>query len=448
VAGSLQDVTELRRLEQRLDYLLNYDPVTGLPNRALLNDRLRQVVLTSARRHLLAAVMVLDIDHFKNINETVGPQLGDELLKAVADRLVSQLRQVDTFARLSGDEFALVAAELGQVEDAARLAQRIHDILAAPFSVGGHEVFVSTSAGISVHPIDGREADVLLTNAEVAMHRAKEAGGATYRYFTSDMNARAGERLSLETDLRRALERDQFVLEYQPLLDVRTSTVAGVESLIRWRHPERGLVPPAGFIPILEETGLITQVGAWVLRTACQQLSRWRAQGVDPGRMLVNLSGRQFSDGDLVDIVGLALSEADIDPDGLELEITENVIMSDTESTFRTINALDRLGIRLAVDDFGTGYSSLAYLKKLPVSVLKIDRSFVGDMSESIDSAVIVRSTIELAHNLGLNVVAEGVETEEIFDMLTEMGCDVAQGFLFSRPLPADTCAAWIADRA
>ena len=448
VVGSLQDITELRRLEQRLDYLLNYDTITGLPNRALLRDRLRQTTLANTRRGTQAAVVVLDLDNFKTINETVGPEQGDALLRAVAQRFSAELRGSDTLARLGGNEFALVVSELGQEADSARLTRRVLGLLEEPFRIGSQEVFVNASAGIALHPIDGADPETLLRNAEVAMYSAKAAGGSTYRYFTADMDSRAADRLALETDLRKALERREFILYYQPLLEVASGRVAGVEALLRWQHPERGLVLPGEFIPLLEETGLIGPVGCWVVRQACAQLRQWRDQGIDARCMRVNLSGRQFVEGDLIDLVGGALTESNLEPDALELEITENLIMRDTPAATTALSALEALGLSLAVDDFGTGYSSLAYLKRLPVSVLKIDRSFVSDMAADMENAVIVQSTISLAHNLGLSVVAEGVEDAEVLAMLHEMGCDLAQGFFFSRPLPAQQCAAWIRERA
>ncbi len=443
VVGSVQDITELRSLERRLEFLANNDALTGLPNRQSYHELLRLAMADGVHHDVRVAVLILDIDNFKAFNDTLGPEQSDVLLRAVADRLSEMGGPHRHVARLGGDEFGLILGQLGHPAEAARAAQGAIDRLAVPFSVAGRELFMTASVGVSVYPDDGGDVDSLIKHADAALNRAKSSGRNTFRYFTVDMNRRAAERLALETSLHRALERNELRMVYQPQVEVGSGRPLGFEALMRWDSPEHGRVPPATFIPILEEIGLIKQIGAWSLREACRQCLAWSGNGRGPLLMSVNLSGRQFELSDLVDTVGLVLGETGLDPHLLELEITENILMQDTESTLATLRALKASGIRIAVDDFGTGYSSLVYLKRLPLDVLKVDRSFVLDLSR-YDDSVIVRSTIDLAHNLGLEVVAEGVETEEASRLLEGMGCDRAQGYFFGLPMTVAECSDWL----
>jgi diguanylate cyclase (GGDEF)-like protein/PAS domain S-box-containing protein len=441
--GVTMDISARKEMEVRLAHLANHDPLTGLPNRNLLADRLGQALIAAARHARAAGVLFLDLDRFKVINDSLGHSAGDRLLKAVAERLQDSVREGDTVARLGGDEFIVILDDMAQPQDAALVAQKILESFVQPFHVevpeagGVQEFFFTTSIGISLYPGDGEDVDTLLKNADTAMYRAKERGGNSYQFFTPEMDTRARQRLSLENALRNALERREFVLHYQPQIDLATQNVIGVEALLRWNHPEQGLVAPADFIPLLEETGFIVPVGEWVLREACAQATAWRASGLPPLRVAVNLSARQLRHERFADTVAAALADTGMDPGDLELEITESAVMQQVEVSLETLSRVRALGVRLAMDDFGTGYSSLSHLKLLPINTVKIDQSFVRDMPADENDAAIVQAIIVLARTLRLDVIAEGVETKEQLAFLRAHGCDAMQGYLFSRPLPA-----------
>ena len=444
IAGIAEDITDMRESEERLLYLAHYDNLTNLPNRVLFYDRLKQALSQAKRNHWVTAVMFLDLDRFKNVNDTLGHGAGDLLLRQVSERLTGCVRSGDTVGRLSGDEFAIVLSNLAGPDDASLVAQKIMATLARPFNLYGKEVFVSASIGITLFPTDSQDQDTLIQNADTAMYRAKELGRNSFRFYTPEMNARALEKLSLESSLRRALERREFLLHYQPKARLSSGEVVGVEALLRWRHPELGLVSPVEFMPMLEETGLIIATGEWVLRTACAQIKAWREAGIRPMPVAVNLSARQFLVKDLGATIAQILKEEGIPHELLELEITEGSLVVNDEEAAQTLAYLNSLGVRVAIDDFGTGYSSLSRLKGFPLDALKIDGSFVRDITTDADDAAITRAIITMAHSLGLAVVAEGVETEEQLAFLDANGCDEIQGYYFSTPLSAEECAAFI----
>jgi diguanylate cyclase (GGDEF)-like protein/PAS domain S-box-containing protein len=438
----VQDITERKHAEERLSYLAYYDTLTGLPNRQLLRDRLRQTMFEADRSSRVAAVMLLDLDRFKFINDTLGHEAGDTLLKGVAERLTACVRHGDTVARLGGDEFTVVLANVAQVDDVAFVTKKILESFAQPFTIAGRELFVSPSIGITLYPHDDRDIDNLLKNADAAMYHAKESGRNTFQFFTAELNERAVQRLELETALRHALERDEFLLHYQPVMDLKTGQPKGVEALLRWRHPQRGLVPPLDFIPLAEETGLIVPIGEWVLRTACAQAKAWHAAGFCGLHMAVNISGRQFQQQNLTALVTTVLAETGLDPQCFNLELTESVLMRNVDAAIAVMGELDAVGVGFSIDDFGTGYSSLSYLKRFPIDVLKIDRSFVCDITTDPDDAAIVTAIMALAHTLDIAVVAEGVETQEQLAFLRARGCDVMQGYYFSKPVDAEALTA------
>ncbi len=454
-----RDVTEQKRAERRMIYLANYDHLTGLPNRALFHDRLTGAMQRAHRAEHLVALLYLDLDRFKQINDSLGHQLGDQLLKQVAGRLKQCVRRTDTVAqpaardgtpgstvaRLGGDEFAIVLEDLKHIDEIVRITQRIFSAFSTSFDLDGHQVFVGASIGITVYPFDDVDMDRLIGNADAAMYRAKALGRNNFQFYTDDLNANAEERLRLETELRQALERAQFELAYQPKLNLRTNMITGVEALLRWRSPHRGLVSPAEFIPLLEETGLIVPVGAWVLRTACAQAAAWARAGLSM-KVAVNLSARQFRDNGLAAVIQSALDAAGLPASQLELEVTESLLMEDSAGSQATLTRIKQMGIRISVDDFGTGYSSLAYLKRFPIDTLKIDRSFVKDLGVDPDDTAIVRAVIALARSLRLTVVAEGVETFEQLGFLREILCDQAQGYFISRPMDAAVFETWMAE--
>ncbi len=425
-----------------------HDALTGLPNRTLLTNHLKLAVEHSKRRpDYRFAALFLDLDRFKVINDSLGHIAGDQLLVQLARRLEECIRTTDTVARLGGDEFAILLSDIEDYADAVRVAERIHAELARPFHLGGHEVYTSASIGITLSATGYNDPEDILRDADTVMYRAKANGKARHELFDEAMHARAVALLRTETDLRRAAERDEFRVVYQPILSLLTGEVAGFEALVRWHHPERGVVSPAEFIPVAEETGLIVEIGRRVLRESCRQLSEWRALGlVGPAHYVsVNLSGKQFAQTGLAASVAEALADAALDPRCLRLEITESVVMSNAETACATLNGLRAQGLGISIDDFGTGYSSLSYLHRFPVDTLKVDRSFVGRMGEGDEDGEIVRTIITLARNLGMAVVAEGVETARQGDLLRGLGCEYAQGYFFSRPLDADAAARWLA---
>jgi diguanylate cyclase (GGDEF)-like protein/PAS domain S-box-containing protein len=436
----LNDITERLRTEQKLLHLAHYDVLTGLPNRVLFYERLKQALVQARRNRWITGVMFMDVDRFKNINDTLGHDVGDELLRQVSQRLAASVRSSDTVGRLGGDEFAVVLADLATREDASLVAQKIMKNFNEPFRLSGAEIFVTISIGITLAPDDGTEQEALIKNADAAMYRAKEEGRNTFRYYTPDMSARALRLLTLEGSLRRALERDEFLLHYQPKTAVATGAITGVEALLRWRHPDRGLVPPGEFIPVLEETGLIVQASEWVLNAVCKQLRQWQQAGIAVLPVAVNLSAREFLAPDLARTIKRILDSHAIAPSLLELEITESSLMVNPQEAARTLEYLKSLGVGLAIDDFGTGYSSLSYLKRFPLDALKVDRSFVRDITSDANDAAITLAVISMAHSLGLKVVAEGVENAAQLAFLAQHGCDQVQGFFLARPMDADAC--------
>ena len=433
----LNDVTERVQAEQKLVHLAHYDVLTGLPNRVLFYERLKQALVQAKRNRWITGVMFMDVDRFKNINDTLGHDVGDELLRQVSRRLAASVRASDTVGRLGGDEFAVVLADLSAPEDASIVAQKIMRNFNEPFRLSGSEIFVTTSIGITLYPDDGTEQEVLIKNADAAMYRAKEEGRNTYRYYTPDMSARALRLLTLEGSLRRALERDEFLLHFQPKVAVATGAVTGIEALLRWSHPSRGLVAPAEFIPVLEETGLIVQASEWVLNAVCRQLAQWRREGIEVLPVAMNLSAREFLAPDLGRTIKRILQSHAIAPSLLELEITESSLMVNPQEAARTLEYLKGLGVGLAIDDFGTGYSSLSYLKRFPLDALKVDRSFVRDITTDANDAAITLAVISMAHSLGLKVVAEGVEDAAQLEFLARHGCDQVQGYFLARPVDA-----------
>jgi diguanylate cyclase (GGDEF)-like protein/PAS domain S-box-containing protein len=435
--GTAFDVTDRKRVEEQIQYQAYHDALTGLPNRMLFLDRL-QIALAHARRQGgQPAVLFLDLDDFKVINDTLGHATGDRLLQGVAERLIASVREDDTVARMGGDEFTLLLPNVGRVEDAARLAGKLLEAVAQPFQIDGQDLFVTTSVGVSLYPSDGEDAENLLKNADRAMYRAKEMGRNNYQLFAPALNVRAVNRLSLETRLRRALDREDFVLHYQPQVNLATRRIVGLEALIRWREDGR-LLEPAEFIPVAEEARLILPLGQWILRAACQQARSWQNQGLPEVRLAVNLSARQFQQQDLIRSVFFSVRDAGLPPRRLELEITESAAMLNVDRTIGMLHGLRDMGVRISMDDFGTGHSSLSYLKRFPIDAVKIDQSFVRDMTSDPSDAAIVKAIVAMAHSLGLNVVAEGVETLAQADFLRRTGCDEMQGFLVGRPLPAD----------
>ena len=416
--------------------MANHDPLTGLPNRTLFLDRLRQSLVKKEHSGEMLAVAFLDLDRFKFINNSLGHHVGDLLLKEVAARLNGCLRNSDTVSRLGGDEFTMILDNIAKPEDSVLVAEKIFSAFATPFRLEDHEVFVTSSVGITLYPADGETAEELLRNADTAMFHAKEKGRNNYQFFAEELNARMSERLSLKTGLRRALQRDEFLLHYQPRIDLATGRVACAEALIRWQHPEKGLISPAKFIPLAEDTGLIIPIGEWVLRTACAQNKSWQVVGLPPMRVSVNVSVRQFTQQNIVDVIRDILAETGLGPEFLELEITESVVMVNPEQAIKTLGELKGMGISIAIDDFGTGYSSLMNLKRLPVDIIKIDRSFISGIAVEKSDETLVSTIISMGHNLGLSVVAEGVETVEQLDFLAERTCQEVQGFYLSEPLP------------
>ncbi len=433
-----KDISERIRVHEHLQHMAHHDALTDLPNRSLFLDRLQQS-LNRARWHdRLVAVMFMDLDRFKIINDTLGHNIGDQLLLQLSQRLNKTVRDGDTIARFGGDEFAILLDDIDSDSHISSLAQKMLDTLAVPFKINKQELFVTASIGVSIFPNDGDDSETLLRNADVAMYRAKDLGKNNYQFHSDDLSARIFERMTLETHLRHALERDEFILYYQPQIDARTQNISGVEALLRWQHPELGLVTPNNIVPLLEETGLIEQVGHWVLETACRQSRVWHDAGWSYLHMSVNISSRQFNNTDFIPSLHDIINQTEINPEFLELELTESMLMRNASTTVNALHSLSGLGVRFAIDDFGTGYSSLTYLRRFPIDTIKIDRSFIHDVTDNPDDAAIASAIIVMAQSLSLNVIAEGVENQEQLDFLTSRNCYYLQGNFFSRPLPAE----------
>ena len=437
IARALRHAIERKRAELRLMHVTHYDSLTGLANRALFQSRLDHALAVAKRRKQIAALLVLDLDRFKAVNDTLGHHAGDRLLVLVAERLRSCVRESDTVARLGGDEFTVILNDVTSAEEVAVVARKILAALAGPFQLEDHEIYVTPSIGITLYPHDGVTPTGLLKNADAAMYQAKNLGRNNFQFYTADMNRRSVARLKMESGLRQAVERSELVLYYQPKVDITTGIITGVEALVRWNKPDTGLVPPVEFIPIAEETGLIIPVGEWVLREALMQIRRWHDEDLPEMRIAVNLSARQFRQNDLVKTITDSLDELGVDGEFLEVEITESLLMDDSALSTMALYKLKDRGVRVSVDDFGTGYSSLSYLKRFPIDALKIDRSFVRDITTDPDDATITNAIIGLAHNLRRRVIAEGVETQAQLAFLQKHSCDEAQGFLFSPPVVA-----------
>lgn len=438
-AHKLNDQIEMAK--DQLDHLAHHDVLTDLPNRLLLQDRLSQAIEVASRQGRQLALMYMDLDRFKHINDSLGHAVGDHLLQLVAKRLVECVRQSDTVSRQGGDEFVLLLPLIEHAEDAALAAEKMLAALTAPHRVDGHDLHVSVSIGISIYPDDGRDAQALIKCADTAMYCAKESGGDNYKFFEPEMNARAVQRQTVEASLRRALEAQEFVLHYQPKINLESGAIVGVEALIRWQHPERGLLWPAEFVPIAEDCGLILPIGRWVLREACRQGQAWRLDGLPPITVAVNTSALEFRAKDFLNNLRTTLAETGLAPRYLELELTESVLMRDAEVADSVLHAVSNMGVKLAIDDFGTGYSSLSYLRRFPIDALKIDQSFVQQMSANPDDATIVSAVISIGKSLKQRVVAEGVETPEQCGFLRAQQCEEGQGYFFSRPVPAKSLA-------
>src|SRR5919112_1919208 len=444
----IQDITDRKRAEEQLLHDAFHDALTGLPNRALFMDHVKMAIQRSRRSgDRLFAALFLDLDRFKIINDSLGHMVGDQLLVGIAHRLEACLRPGDTVARLGGDEFTILLEDLASTDDAIEVARRVQEAVTQPFNIGGHEVFTTASIGIALSETGYERAEDLLRDADTAMYRAKMQGKKRHVVFDKAMHDRAMELLQLETDLRRALQRREFFLNYQPIVSLETGKVSSFEALVRWRHPERGIVPPGDFIPVAEETGLIIPLGLWVLNEACQQMREWQRQGLtdEAVTVSVNLSGRQFSQADLIEQISSALRESGLKAANLKLEITESMVMENFDTAIDMLTQLRGLGVGLAIDDFGTGYSSLSYLHRFPIDTLKIDRSFVTQMTDTSENAEIVRTIVTLARSLDMAVVAEGVETADQLRQLGDLGCDYGQGYLFSRPVGAGQAAELLA---
>jgi diguanylate cyclase (GGDEF)-like protein len=427
------DISELRRRERDLHHLAYHDSLTGLPNRALFQQRIEQALSQASVRGTTVAIMCLDLDHFKNVNDTLGHPAGDALLKIIADRLSACFRESDTVARLGGDEFGIILTDLSRAETATMVAWRLLDVVAQPAEFNGQQIVTGLSIGIANSSTDGHHADELVKKADLALYRAKADGRSTFRFFQAEMDAVAQARRSLELDLRQALVKEQLELHYQPQIDISTDTIVGFEALVRWRHPERGLIPPADFIPLAEETGMIIRLGEWVLRQACTDALSWP----ESIKVAVNISAAQFKDQNLTQLVSGVLAETGLAAARLELEITESLLLRDVDSHLTTLRSLKALGIRISMDDFGTGYSSLGNLRSFPFDKIKIDRSFVGDLDSSRDAAAIVHAVLALGQSLGMSTCAEGVETLDQLDYLRSEQCTEVQGYFYSRPKPA-----------
>lgn len=435
--GVIADVTQDRQVKEQAKYLAVHDVLTGLPNRTLFNDRLAVALAQSKRDNQKLAILFLNLDRFKAVNESFGRSVGDQFLCRVAERIRAGTRAGNTLARFGGDEFAILVQRIRSEDDAANVAQKVLEAIRFPFLVDQRELFTTTSIGASTYPTDGTDVDTLSRNADAALHRAKEHGRDNYQLYSPEMNARAVERLSLENRLRQALQKDQLVLYYQPLIDLRSERIRGVEALLRWLHPERGLLPPSEFIPLAEMSGLILPIGEWVLNAGCKQLREWHDLGYSDFRLAVNVSPRQFQQFDFVTKVTQAIEESGISPESLDLEITETSAMQDPEGSIGKLQDLKKRNVQISLDDFGTGLASLNYLRRFPIDRIKIDRTFVQELPGNSDQCAIARAVITMAHALRMSIVGEGVETTEQVAFLRDEGCDEAQGYHFSRPLPA-----------
>lgn len=446
VSGTTLDITARIRAESEIQQLINYDTLTGLPNRSLLHDRLRLAIAQAARDQNLVGVLLLDLDRFKGINETLGHRAGDKLLKTVAKRLSACVRESDTLARLGGDEFVAILIGAHSEEGITTVAKKILTLISEPMYIDGHETYTSGSIGIAVYPMDGEDGHTLLKHADLAMYQAKELERNNFQFFSREMNIKVLERMMLETSMRKALEREEFFLVYQPQVDARSGRIIGMEALLRWQHPDMGLLGPDKFIYLAEENGFIIPIGEWVLRTACKQNKAWQDAGLAPVRVAVNLSAKQFGQQRLDEMIAAVLMDTGLEAQWLEVEITESAIMKNADNNAAILGKLKEMGISLAIDDFGTGYSSLSYLKHFPITRLKIDRSFVRDITTNPDDAAIAEIIIAMAHTLKLNVIAEGVETRSQMEFLSFHNCVDMQGYLFSRPVPAEEFAKFLRD--
>ena len=431
----INDISDRMHYQEVLEHQATHDTLTGLANRSLLNDRIAQAIALARRSRRQVAVALLDLDHFKHINDAYGHSAGDALLKEIALRLRQCVRETDTVARLGGDEFVVVLTDLARTEDAEQVAQKMVEALAAPIRIDARELYVGASIGLALYPRDGEHGEILLRNADMAMYRVKEHGRNSVRSYSPDLGDKALDRIDMETALRRAVEREEFVLHYQPKVDVVSGRVVGAEALVRWEQPGIGLTHPGEFIPLAEETGLILQIGSWVMQEAFRQQAAWRSAGLAPLKISINLSARQFRQEDLPDLVQYALVATDADPKAFIFEMTESMVMHDVETALLTLRALKQLGITLSLDDFGTGYSSLSYLRRFPIDEVKIDRSFINELHHNEDDAAIAAAVVAMAHTLGLSVVAEGVEITAQLEALQRLGCNEVQGYLLGRPM-------------
>ncbi|MEO7464125.1 MAG: EAL domain-containing protein, partial [Nitrosospira sp.] len=440
-----RDITERKASEQRILNLAHYDSLTSLPNRALLADRMQVAIKRAARQSIRLAVLFVDLDRFKPINDSLGHDIGDQLLKGVAGRMQASVRSVDTISRVGGDEFVILLSEIETADDAARVAEKLIKGLSQPYAIEGHELLITASIGICIYPENGKQSNALLRNADAAMYSAKEAGRNCYQFYSDDMTARAIERLSLEHDLRGAAQRGEIFVVYQPQIELGTRRIIGAEVLMRWQHPTQGLILPARFIPIAEDSGLILVIGEWILGEACRQARLWRDRGILDICISVNVSAVQFRQSDFVGVVERALNESGISPGSLELELTESVVMQGVESTVQKLQEVEALGVRVAIDDFGTGHSSLSYLRQFTVDRLKIDQSFVRDLPGNADAEAIAAAIVAMGLSLGLRIIAEGVETEAQAEFLQKILCKEGQGYLYAKPMIANEFEGWIA---
>lgn len=444
IVGIGRDVTDRKKAEQEIRKLAHYDPLTGLPNRSLLYDRLSQTLALAKRGATIAAVLFIDLDRFKHINDVFGHQVGDQLLQEASRRLTDSVRSSDTVARLGGDEFVVILTDIIKCSQAGTIASKIINIMGQPFQLDGHALHSGASIGVALYPADGEDVDTLLKHADVAMYQAKESGRGLFKFYSPDHNEKMLQRMELESSLRQALEKNELFLHYQPQIDRLTGAVSGFEALVRWQHPQLGVLLPSRFITVAEETGLIFQLGEFVLRTACKQARTWQKQGFNDLQVSINLSPRQFQQRSLIPMIDQIIEETGCNPTKLELELTETTLMDNAEDAAALLKALKRRGFRLAIDDFGTGYSSLSHLKHFPIDRLKIDRSFISDLNRSKEDAAIVEAIIAMAHSLGLQVVAEGIEHADQYGTLKKWGCETFQGFYFSPSLPVDQATDFI----